>query len=92
MMYKAFVKDIETKKLLFLEGEFEAKAKFVKELGQNGYSVKECEPKEVYDFILNETNASPFERKVVRKMWKDHIPLTRENFEKFYDKKNKKNY
>lgn len=86
MMYTAFVKDKETKQFLTLERsvgkgcQYSTKKDFMQSLRENGYSIKHCELKDVYDFLVNETNMQKDDWICVKYMQKKHIPLTPTNF------------
>lgn len=62
-MYKAFVKDKEDGRKLFIESEYTSKSAFIKDLRCNGYAVnqKKVKLKVVYDFILEHTDCYPWD-------------------------------
>ena len=53
---------------------------FIFDLRHNGYIVKKCMVKEVYDFLLENTNCTKYEEIVAKRMYRNNIPLTKENF------------
>ena len=85
MMYKAFVRDTETKRRLFMEHDYPSKKEYARELRANGYSVTRIEPKALYDFVLEHTNCRLAEWTRAKKLWKEHLPLTEENMDKLAD-------
>lgn len=58
-IYKAFVKDKQTKKAIFIESEYKTKTAFIKDLRSNGYIVNNyhVQEKEVFDWVMENTNA-----------------------------------
>lgn len=58
MLFKAVVKDKETKELKILEKDYSSKTKFIQELRRNGFIVNEMKVKkaEVFDYIMDHTN------------------------------------
>lgn len=79
-VFKAFVCDKETKETKFIEMEYTSRKQFISDLRHNGYSVGSCMVKEVYDFVLENTNCTKYDRMVAKRMYKNNIPLTKENF------------
>lgn len=82
MMFKAFVKDKETGESKFIESEYPSKADFINDLKHNGFSVSRAEPKDLYDFVLKETNGNDYDWEVARKLYKAKKPLTKEEYTK----------
>lgn len=85
MMFKAFVKDKETGESKFVESDYPSKSDFVTDLKHNGYSVSRAEPKDLYDFVLDNFNGDKYEWEVAKKLYKENKPLTKEEFEKMKD-------
>lgn len=79
-IFKAFVCDRETKETKFIEMEYTSRKQFISDLRCNGYSVKSCMVKEVYDFLLDNTNCTKYDKTVAKRMYKNNIPLTKEKF------------
>ena len=79
-IFKAFVCDRETKETRFIEMECTSRKHFIFDLRHNGYSVKNCMVKEVYDFLLENTNCTKYEGIVAKRMYRNNIPLTKEKF------------
>ncbi len=65
MMYKAVVKNKETKKLSFIESEYSNKSDFIYDLRHNGYMVNpdKVQPTEVFEYIIENTNCHPWDWK-----------------------------
>ena len=82
MLYKAFVKDKETGKVNFMEYDYDSKSDFIRDLKLNGYTVIRVEPKELYDFVLDNTNADKYDWEAAKKLYKEHRPLTKEELDK----------
>ena len=82
MLFKAFVKDKETGESKFLEYDYDRKSDFINDLKQNGYSVHRVEPKELYDFVLKESNGDKYDWEAANKLYKAKKPLTKENLSK----------
>ena len=78
MLYKAFVKDKETGKASFMEYEYDSKSHFIDDLKHNGYTVIRVEPKELYDFVLENTNGDKYDWEDAKKLYKEGR-LTRED-------------
>lgn len=76
MLFKAFVKDKETKKYIFIKSEYTKKADFIYDLKSNGYAVNpnKVKPAEVFDWIIDNTNWEPKDWKYINK-----IPQPNEN-------------
>ena len=57
-MYKATVKDKETKQYTVISGEYDSKAAFIEDLRRNGYAVndKKVKKSDVYDAIIKYTD------------------------------------
>lgn len=85
MLFKAFVKDKETGESKFVESDYPSKSDFVTDLKHNGYSVSRAEPKDLYDFILNNFNGDKHEWEIAKKLYKEGKPLTKEEYEKMKD-------
>lgn len=85
MMYSAFVKDKETGEKRFIESDYPTRSNFLKDLKANGYTVYRAEPKEVYDYILRNTNGSKTDWEIAKKLYKEGKPLTKEEYEKMKD-------
>ena len=79
-IFKAFVQDKETKETKFIEMEYTSRKHFISDLRCNGYSVKNCMVKEVYDFLLENTNCTKYDKMVAKRMYRNNIPLTKEKF------------
>ena len=79
-IFKAFVCDRETKETKFIEMEYTSRKHFISDLRCNGYSVKNCMVKEVYDFLLENTNCTKYDKMVAKRMYRNNIPLTKEKF------------
>lgn len=79
-IFKALVQDKETKEIRFIECEYTSRKRFISDLRSNGYSVKNCMLKEVYDFLLENTNFTKYDRMVAKRMYRNNISLTEENF------------
>ena len=79
-IFKAFVCDRETKETKFIEMEYSSRKHFISDLRCNGYSVKNCMVKEVYDFLLENTNCTKYDKMVAKRMYRNNIPLTKEKF------------
>ena len=82
MMYSAFVKDKETGEKRFIESDYPTRSNFLNDLKANGYTVYRAEPKEVYDYILRNTNGSKTDWEIAKKLYKEGKPLTKEEYEK----------
>ena len=80
-IFKAFVCDRETKETKFIEMEYTSRKHFISDLRCNGYSVKNCMVKEVYDFLLENTNCTKYDKMVAKRMYRNNIPLTKEKFD-----------
>ena len=76
-IFKAFVCDRETKETKFIEMECTSRKHFIFDLRHNGYIVKNCMVKEVYDFLLENTNCTKYEGIVDKRMYRNDIPLTK---------------
>ena len=85
MLYSAFVKDKETGEKRFIESDYPTRSNFLNDLKANGYTVYRAEPKEVYDYILRNTNGSKTDWEIAKKLYKENKPLTKEEFEKMKD-------
>ena len=92
MMYSAFVKDKETGEKRFIESDYPTRSNFLNDLKANGYTVYRAEPKEVYDYILRNTNGSKTDWEIAKKLYKENKPLTKEEFEKMKDSDDKLDY
>lgn len=73
-LYKAFVKNKQTKEKLFIESEYPTKTAFIKDLKSNGYSVNPIKVKEakVYNWILENTNCTNEDLKFINRIPKDN--------------------
>lgn len=73
-MYKACVKDSKGK-INVIEGLYTTKSAFIKDLRANGYKVNYYKVKEidVYEYIINETNATPDDWKNINEVPEDKI-------------------
>lgn len=69
MTYKAYVIDKCTKEALFIEDSYNTKIEFKKSLVSNGYTVRRIEVKEVYDYVLDNTNAESRDFAKARKLF-----------------------
>lgn len=71
MIYKALVTHKVDKTKVIIESECNSKAEFIKELRANGYSVNplKVKTKEVFEFIMNNTNVSPEDWKKIKKVF-----------------------
>lgn len=78
MLYKAFVRDKETGKTTFMEYDYDSKSDFISDLKHNGYTVIRVEPKELYDFVLENTNGDKYDWEAAKKLYKEGR-LTRED-------------
>ena len=87
MIFKAFVKDKETGESKFIESDYPSKSDFITDLKHNGYSVSRAEPKDLYDFVMDNFNGDKYEWEVAKKLYKEGKPLTKEEFEKMKDGK-----
>lgn len=85
MMYSAFVKDKETGEKKFIESDYPTRSNFLNDLKANGYTVYRAEPKEVYDYILRNTNGSKTDWEIAKKLYKEGKPLTKEEYDKMKD-------
>lgn len=83
MMYKAFVRDVEDGRKLFIDSDYQNKRAFEHDLHANGYAVIKIEPKALYDFMLEQTDCQPEEWKIAKAMWREHLPLTREEMRNY---------
>ena len=92
MLYSAFVKDKETGEKRFIESDYPTRSNFLNDLKANGYTVYRAEPKEVYDYILRNTNGSKTDWEIAKKLYKENKPLTKEEFEKMKDVEEKLDY
>ena len=68
--YKALVKDKLTKGIVIIESEYNCKKDFIQDLRSNGYSVdsNKVKEKEVFDYIINNTNCNPWDWKEINKI------------------------
>ena len=85
MVFKATVKNKETGSGTIIESEYDSKSDFVKDLRNNGYSVVRAEPKEVFDFVTNETNGTKYDWEDAKKLYESDIPLTRNSIDMLRD-------
>jgi len=71
VIYAAFVKDKDTGEYKEIERAYESKAKFILDLRRNGYAVNpdKVQPKEIYDYIVHNTNSNPWDWKQARKLY-----------------------
>ena len=88
MMFKAFVKDKKTGEPQFLEYDYDKKSDFINDLRQNGYSIHRVEPKDLYDFVMDNFNGEKHEWEIAKKLYKEGKPLTKEEYEKLKDWEN----
>ena len=60
MLYKAIVKDKQTKELKIIESEYDTKKDFIRDLRGNGYMVNPLKVKKakVFDYIIEHTNCN----------------------------------
>lgn len=63
MLYKAIVKDKQTKELIIIESEYDKKIDFINDLRGNGYMVNPLKVKkaEVFNYIINNTNCNKWD-------------------------------
>lgn len=63
MLYKAIVKDKQTKELVIIESEYDKKIDFINDLRGNGYMVNPLKVKkaEVFNYIMNNTNCNKWD-------------------------------
>lgn len=63
MLYKAIVKDKETKELIIIESEYDKKIDFINDLKGNGYLVNPSKVKkaEVFNYIIDNTNCNKWD-------------------------------
>ena len=85
MLYKAFVKNNETGERKFIEDDYKSKTGFIEDLQRNGFSVSRVEPKDLYDFVMSETNGDKYDWEVAKRMYESKRPLTREEYSKAKD-------
>jgi hypothetical protein len=66
MIYKAIVKDRETKMFITIESEYSKKSNFIRDLKNSGYIVNplKIKPCQVFDYIMNHTNCNPEDWKI----------------------------
>lgn len=77
MVFKATVRNKETGQSTVIESEYNLKSDFVKDLRSNGYSVVRAEPKEVFDFVIENTNGTKYDWEDTKKLYKADVPLSR---------------
>ena len=82
-MYKAFVRDVADGRRFFIDSNYQNKRAFEHDLHANGYAVTRIEPKALYDFMLEQTDCQPKEWKIAKAMWKEHLPLTKDEMGKY---------
>ena len=92
MLFKAFVKDKETGESKFIESDYPSKTDFINDLKHNGFSVSRAEPKDLYDFVMDNFNGDKYEWEVAKKLYKEGKPLTKEEYEKMKDEGDKLDY
>ena len=85
MMFKASVKNKETGEPTLIESEYDSKEDFLNDLKHNGYSVSRVEPKDLFDFVYENTNGNKWDWEIAKKMFKEGKPLTKEEYEKMKD-------
>ena len=63
MLYKAIVKDKQTKELIIIESEYDKKIDFINDLRGNGYMVNPLKVKkaEVFNYIMDNTNCNKWD-------------------------------
>lgn len=63
MLFKAIVKDKQSKELTIIESEYPTKQKFIEDLRGNGYSVnpEKVKRSEVFEYIMKNTNCEPWD-------------------------------
>ena len=73
IQYKAIVRDRETKKLRVLSLTACSLKHALHEIRANGFSVNnyKCKPAEVFDYIMEHTNASPWDWEKIKSVPKD---------------------
>jgi hypothetical protein len=70
MKFKAWVKDKTNKQYTTIESDYNTKTEFIKDLRANGYAVNPYKVKisAIYDYIINETNCTPYEWKYINEI------------------------
>jgi hypothetical protein len=59
-LYKAIIKNRQTKETSIIESEYNSKIEFINDLRKNGYMVNPLKVKkaDVFDYIMNNTNCN----------------------------------
>lgn len=89
MLFKALVKNKDTGEVTTIESDYSSKSDFINDLKHNGYSVHRAEPKELYDFVIDNSNGNKWDWETAKKLYKENKPLTKEEFEKMKDNDDK---
>lgn len=89
MLFKALVKNKDTGEVTTIESDYSSKSDFINDLKHNGYSVSRAEPKELYDFVVDNSNGNKWDWETAKKLYKENKPLTKEEFEKMKDNDDK---
>lgn len=92
MLFKALVKNKDTGEVTTIESDYSSKSDFINDLKHNGYSVHRAEPKELYDFVVDNSNGNKWDWETAKKLYKENKPLTKEEFEKMKDGEEKLDY
>lgn len=92
MLFKALVKNKDTGEVTTIESDYSSKSDFINDLKHNGYSVHRAEPKELYDFVVDNSNGNKWDWETAKKLYKENKPLTKEEFEKMKDSEEKLDY
>ncbi len=92
--YTVFVTDKRANEKFFFNSEdcggYSSKKKFVAELHSNGYTVHRCEIKEIYDYVLENTNCEKVDYEAARLAYRDGRldGISREDFAEYREKAN----
>lgn len=75
ILYKAVVRDKRTKKIEIISFTACNLTHALHEIRANGYSVNnyKCKPAEVFDYIMDHTNAAPWDWKEIKSVPQDFI-------------------